>query len=138
MTFGLKGVRRMRKCISYNSWDESFKAPFGALNTKNEAVINVITNKDINVYNISLIILGENEDLSDFVYDRIELKEVQNIDNEKTFTCKIKPFEKSGIYFYYFEVEANIDGNYQKVFYGKSKGISQAEKHRLFRQAVRY
>ncbi len=126
MTFGLKGVRRMRKCISYNSWDEGFKAPFGALNTKNEAIINVITNKDIDVYNISLVILGEHEDLTNFVYDRIELKEIQNIGNEKTFTCKIRPFEKAGIYFYYFEVEGKIDGNNQKVFYGKSKNDGRA------------
>ncbi|MGL5693287.1 MAG: glycoside hydrolase family 13 protein [Peptostreptococcaceae bacterium] len=106
--------------ISYNSWDEIFKAPFGALNIKDESIINVVTNKDTDVYNISLVILGENEDLSNYEHKRISLKEIQNIDNEKTFTCKVDCFENPGIYFYYFEVEGNRHGYTEKVFYGKN------------------
>ena len=116
----------MSKLINYNSWDESFKAPFGALSLKEEATINVITNKDFNIYNVSLVILGENEDLTTFVYDKISLNEVENINNEKTFTCKIKPFDKTGLYFYYFEVDVNINGIDEKRFYGKVKNNGQA------------
>ena len=94
----------MRRVINYNSWDDKFKVPFGALNTKQEGTIRVVTNKDIEVYNISLVILGENEDLSTYIYEKIDLQEVQNINNEKTFSCKIKPFERAGLYFYYYEV----------------------------------
>ena len=63
----------MRNLINYNSWDEKFKAPFGALNIKEEAIINVVSNKNYDVYNISMVILGENEDLSTFIYEKIEL-----------------------------------------------------------------
>ena len=69
----------MSKLINYNSWDESFKAPFGALSLKEEATINVITNKDFNIYNVSLVILGENEDLTTFVYDKINCINRYNI-----------------------------------------------------------
>ena len=116
----------MRSLINYNSWDEKFKAPFGALNIKEEGIINVVSNKNYDINNISIVILGENEDLSTFLYEKIDLKEVQNIDNEKTFYCKIKPFKRTGLYFYYFEVDVNIDGSTQKVFYGKSKENGQA------------
>lgn len=116
----------MRRVINYNSWDDKFKVPFGALNTKQEGTIRVVTNKDIEVYNISLVILGENEDLSTYIYEKIDLQEVQNINNEKTFSCKIKPFERAGLYFYYFEVEANVDGSVQKLFYGKNRSNGQA------------
>ncbi len=116
----------MGRLINYNSWDEKFKAPFGALNIKDEMTINVLTNKNYDIYNIYLVIQGENDDLSTFIYEKIELKEIGNIDNEKTFTCKVNPFNKVGLYFYYFEIEANINGNTEKLFYGKSKEDGQA------------
>ncbi|MGL5330415.1 MAG: glycoside hydrolase family 13 protein [Peptostreptococcaceae bacterium] len=106
--------------INYNSWDEKFKAPFGALNIKDESIINVVTNKNVDVYNISLVIIGENEDLSNYEYKRIGLKEIDNVENEKTFTAKVDRFENVGIYFYYFEVEGNRNGYTEKVFYGKN------------------
>ena len=45
----------MGRLINYNSWDEKFKAPFGALNIKDEMTINVLTNKNYDIYNIYLV-----------------------------------------------------------------------------------
>ena len=52
---------RMCKTISFNSWNEYFKAPFGALKTNEGAKIRVNSNSD-NVYSINLIIEKEKED----------------------------------------------------------------------------
>ena len=54
---------RMCKTISFNSWNEYFKAPFGALKTNEGAKIRVNSNSD-NVYSINLIIEKEKEDYS--------------------------------------------------------------------------
>lgn len=105
---------RMCKTISFNSWNEYFKAPFGALKINEGADIKVNVN-DNDVYSINLIIEKEDENLKFEDVRRISLEK----ENDKVYKCKIEPLLTPGIYYYYFEVEINRDGNYQKKFYGK-------------------
>ena len=105
---------RMCKTISFNSWNEYFKAPFGALKINEGADIKVNVN-DNDVYSINLIIEKEDENLKFENVRRISLEK----ENDKVYKCKIEPLLTPGIYYYYFEVEINRDGNYQKKFYGK-------------------
>ena len=104
----------MTKAISFNSWNEFFKAPFGALKVNQGAEIKVRVN-DESVCSIYLILLKENKDLSLNEVRRIELKKYE----EKMYSCKIEPIQEKGIYFYYFEVNVNKYGNESKLFYGK-------------------
>ena len=104
----------MTKVISFNSWNEFFKAPFGALKVNQGAEIKVRVN-DESVCSIYLILLKENKDLSLNEVRRIELKKYE----EKMYSCKIEPIQEKGIYFYYFEVNVNKYGNESKLFYGK-------------------
>ena len=105
---------RMCKTISFNSWNEYFKAPFGALKTNEGAKIRVNSNSD-NVYSINLIIEKEKEDLSCEEIKRIKLATKDN----KVYEGEIEELLIPGIYYYYFEVEINKDGRNQKLFYGK-------------------
>ena len=104
----------MTKAISFNSWNEFFKAPFGALKVDQGAEIKVRVN-DESVCSIYLILQKENKDLSLNEVRRIELKKYE----EKMYSCKIEPIQEKGIYFYYFEVNVNKYGNESKLFYGK-------------------
>ena len=105
---------RMCKTISFNSWNEYFKAPFGALKINEGADIKVNVN-DNDVYSINLIIEKEDENLKFENVRRISLEK----ENDKVYKCKIEPLLTPGIYYYYFEVEIKRYGNYQKKFYGK-------------------
>ena len=107
---------RMCKTISFNSWNNYFKAPFGALKVNEGADIKVIIN-DESVYSINLIIEKEDENLNCYEVKRINLEK----EDDKVYKCKIEPLLDSGIYYYYFEVEVNRYGQDQKLFYGKVK-----------------
>ena len=63
---------RMCKTISFNSWNNYFKAPFGALKVNEGADIKVIIN-DESVYSINLIIEKEDENLNCYEVKRINL-----------------------------------------------------------------
>ena len=106
---------RMCKTISFNSWNEYFKAPFGALEVNQGADIKVNANEE--VYSIYLILTKEDENLNSEEIRRIQL----NKNNENVYECKIDPLLAPGVYYYYFEVEAVIDGYNKKLFYGKIK-----------------
>ena len=94
---------RMCKTISFNSWNEYFKAPFGALKVNQGADIKVNTNEE--VYSIYLVITKEDENLNSEEIRRIPLiKKEENI-----YECKIEPLFIPAIYYYYFEVEVNSD-----------------------------
>ena len=93
---------RMIKTISFNSWNEYFKAPFGALKVNEEANIRVDVN-DESVYSISLIIEKENDNLSCEQVRRVILQK----ENDKTYAGKIEALLTPGVYYYYFEVELN-------------------------------
>ena len=103
---------RMCKTISFNSWNNYFKAPFGALKVNEGADIKVIIN-DESVYSINLIIEKEDENLNCYEVKRINLEK----EDDKVYKCKIEPLLDSGIYYYYFEVEVNRYGQNQKLFF---------------------
>lgn len=110
----------MCKIISFNSWNEYFKAPFGALKVNQGADIKVNVNED--VYNIHLIITKEDENLNSEEIRRIELSKREY----HIYECKVEPLLIPAIYYYYFEVEVNRNGQYQKLFYGKVKQNGEA------------
>lgn len=111
---------RMCKTISFNSWNEYFKAPFGALKVNQGADIKVNTNEE--VYSIYLVITKEDENLNSEEVRRIPLiKKEENI-----YECKIEPLFIPAIYYYYFEVEVNRNGQNKKVFYGKIRQNGEA------------
>ena len=98
---------RMCKTISFNSWNNYFKAPFGALKVNEGADIKVIIN-DKSVYSINLIIEKEDENLNCYEVKRINLegpyfnsvKEVYNLNNLR---LEPKIFEKDAL------IYTNID-----------------------------
>lgn len=111
---------RMCKTISFNSWNEYFKAPFGALKVNQGADIKVNTNEE--VYSIYLVITKEDENLNSGEVRRIPLiKKEENI-----YECKIEPLFIPAIYYYYFEVEVNRYGQNKKIFYGKIRQNGEA------------
>ncbi|MBY2475418.1 glycoside hydrolase family 13 protein [Clostridioides difficile] len=106
----------MQDIIEYNSWDKNFKAPFGALKFDEELTIYVKVNEGYNVDSISLEINKEEE------MRTITLNEEFGNDKlGKCFCCKMERLEETGIYFYYFKVDVEVDGNKKTVFYGKNR-----------------
>lgn len=103
----------MCKIISFNSWDEHFKAPFGALDVNQAADIKVSASKE--VYSICLVITKEDENLNSKEIRRILLDKKE----EHIYQCKIEPLLIPAVYYYYFEVEAEQDGHNKKIFCGK-------------------
>ena len=105
---------RMYKTISFNSWNNYFKAPFGALKVNEGADIKVNVN-DGSVYSIKLVIEKEDENLN--------FQEVRTVylekENDKVYKGKIEPLLLPGVYYYHFQVEVNRDGHNQTLFYGK-------------------
>lgn len=116
---------RMLKTIAFNSWNEYFKAPFGALKVNQGADIKVNVNED--VYSIYLIIVKEDENLKDQEIRRIRLDKVE----DNVYAGKIEPLLIPALYYYYFEVEVNRNGQNQKLFYGKVKQNGEACEYRF-------
>lgn len=117
---------RMLKTIAFNSWNEYFKAPFGALKVNQGADIKVNVNED--VYSIYLIIVKEDENLKDQEIRRIRLDKVE----DNVYAGKIEPLLIPALYYYYFEVEVNRNGQNQKLFYGKVKQNGEACEYRFY------
>lgn len=99
----------MGNIINYNSWED--KAPFGALKVNQSMRLSVNTNENYNILDISWVILKENVELS-----KISLVRESN----KYYQEEFNGFDEVGVYFYYFEVNIEIDGQNQKKYYGKS------------------
>lgn len=110
----------MHKIILFNSWNEYFKAPFGALKINQGVDIKVNVNED--VHSIYLVIEKEDENLYCKEIKRILLNKKES----NVYECKIEPLLIPAIYYYYFEIELNRDGYNQKIFYGKSKQNGEA------------
>ncbi|MCC0706597.1 glycoside hydrolase family 13 protein [Clostridioides sp. ES-S-0190-01] len=106
----------MQNIIEYNSWDKNFKAPFGALKFDEELMINVKVNEGYNVESISLEINKEDESKTIILNE-----ELNNNTLRKYFYCKVGKFDTTGVYFYYFKVIAEINGEKKTVFYGKNR-----------------
>ena len=105
---------RMYKTISFNSWNNYFKAPFGALKVNEGADIKVNVN-DGSVYSIKLVIEKEDENLNFQEVKTVYLEK----ENDKVYKGKIEPLLVAGVYYYHFQVEINRDGHNQTLFYGK-------------------
>ena len=99
----------MRNVVKYNSWEN--KAPFGAIKVNQGARIAVRSNEEYDVLNIKWVILKD-----DNAVGHIDLVE----ENRNYYQGEFNGFNETGLYFYYFEVDVNINGSYQKLFYGKS------------------
>ncbi|KPI54713.1 alpha-amylase [Clostridioides difficile] len=106
----------MQDIIEYNSWDKNFKAPFGALKFDEGLTIYVKVNEGYNVDSISLEINKE-EEMKTITLN----EELSNDKLGKCFCCKMENFEETGVYFYYFKVDVEVDGNKKTVFYGKNR-----------------
>ena len=99
----------MRNVVKYNSWEN--KAPFGAIKVNQGVRIAVRSNEEYDVLNIKWVILKD-----DNAVGHIDLVE----ENRNYYQGEFNGFNETGLYFYYFEVDVNINGSYQKLFYGKS------------------
>ena len=99
----------MSNIINYSSWEN--KAPFGAIKINQDVRISVEADESYNLKNIKWIILkGDNK-----------VGEVDLIrESKKYYQGEFNEFNESGLYFYYFEVEVDINGNNRKLFYGKN------------------
>lgn len=106
----------MQDIIEYNSWDKNFKAPFGALKFDEGLTIYVKVNEGYNVDSISLEINKE-EEMKTITLN----EELSNDKLGKCFCCKMENLEETGVYFYYFKVDVEVDGNKKTVFYGKNR-----------------
>ena len=99
----------MSNIISYNSWEN--KAPFGAIQINQGVRIAVQVNDEYDVLNIKWIISKD-----DNIVGNIDLIR----ENKRYYQGEFNGFNETGLYFYYFEVEVNIDGYNRKVLYGKN------------------
>ena len=99
----------MSNIISYNSWEN--KAPFGAIKINQGVRISVQVNEGYDLLNLKWVILKE-----DKIVGEVDLIR----ESKKYYQGEFNGFNETGLYFYYFEVDINIDGNYRKLFYGKS------------------
>lgn len=107
--FGLKDVRLMGNVINYNSWED--KAPFGALSLNQDMRISVRVSDDYEISNISWVIMKEN----------VEIVKTSLIrENKKYYQGEFNGFNEVGVYFYYFEVDVELDGVVQTKYYGKN------------------
>ena len=99
----------MSNIISYNSWEN--KAPFGAIKINQGVRISVQVNEGYDLLNLKWVILNE-----DKIVGEVDLIR----ESKKYYQGEYNKFNETGLYFYYFEVDINIDGNNRKLFYGKS------------------
>lgn len=99
----------MENIVNYNSWEN--KAPFGALKTRQSMRISMGSDENYNIQDISWVILKENVVLS---------KKSLVKESKKYYRGEFDGFNEVGVYFYYFEVDIEINGENQKKYYGKS------------------
>ncbi|MGM9531891.1 glycoside hydrolase family 13 protein [Intestinibacter sp.] len=108
----------MANVIKYNSWDTSFKAPFGALKTCEKATIKVEASK-FDIYSIKLIIEKEDENLNPVLVRELELELSEDLGDIKKYSAEILPLEEPAVYYYFFKVSLNLHGEDKTLFYGK-------------------
>lgn len=95
--------------ITYNSWVESFKKPFGALELGEKLNLNV-TARD-NVKDVWLIVEADEKYI-----EEIPMKKIQN----NIFNLAEYYLAELNIYFYYFKTQEEINGNIETRYYGKN------------------
>lgn len=95
--------------ITYNSWVESFKKPFGALELGEKLNLNV-TARD-NVKDVWLIVEADEKYI-----EEMPMKKIQN----NIFNLAEYYLAEKNIYFYYFKTQEEINGNIETRYYGKN------------------
>lgn len=99
----------MSNIINYSSWKN--KAPFGALKINQGVRISVEADESYNLINIKWIILKDDNKVGEVDLVR---------ESKKYYQGEFNEFNETGLYFYYFEVEVDVNGNNRKLFYGKN------------------
>lgn len=99
----------MSNIINYSSWKN--KAPFGAIKINQGVRISVEVDENYSLINIKWIILKDDNKVGE-----VELVK----ESKKYYQGEFNEFNETGLYFYYFEVEVDVNGNNRKLFYGKN------------------
>ena len=99
----------MSNIINYSSWKN--KAPFGAIKINQGVRISVEADESYNLINIKWIILKDDNKVGEVDLVR---------ESKKYYQGEFNEFNETGLYFYYFEVEVDANGNNRKLFYGKN------------------
>ena len=99
----------MSNVINYSSWKN--KAPFGAIKINQGVRISVEANENYNLINIKWIILKDDNKVGE-----VDLVK----ESKKYYQGQFNEFNETGLYFYYFEVDIDENGNNKKLFYGKN------------------
>ena len=99
----------MSNIINYSSWKN--KAPFGAIKINQGVRISVEADENYNLINIKWIILKDDNKVGEVDLVR---------ESKKYYQGEFNGFNETGLYFYYFEVEVDVNGNNRKLFYGKN------------------
>lgn len=99
----------MSNIINYSSWKN--KAPFGAIKINQGVRISVEANENYNLINIKWIILKDDNKVGE-----VDLVK----ESKKYYQGQFNEFNETGLYFYYFEVDIDENGNNKKLFYGKN------------------
>lgn len=99
----------MSNVINYSSWKN--KAPFGAIKINQGVRISVEANENYNLINIKWIILKDDNKVGE-----VDLVK----ESKKYYQGEFNEFNETGLYFYYFEVDIDENGNNKKLFYGKN------------------
>lgn len=99
----------MSNIINYSSWKN--KAPFGAIKINQRVRISVEANENYNLINIKWIILKDDNKVGE-----VDLVK----ESKKYYQGEFNEFNETGLYFYYFEVDIDENGNNKKLFYGKN------------------
>ena len=99
----------MSNVINYSSWKN--KAPFGAIKINQGVRISVEANENYNLINIKWIILKDDNKVGE-----VDLVK----ESKKYYQGEFNEFNETGLYFYYFEVDVDENGNNKKLFYGKN------------------
>lgn len=99
----------MSNIINYSSWKN--KAPFGAIKINQRVRISVEANENYNLINIKWIILKDDNKVGE-----VDLVK----ESKKYYQGQFNEFNETGLYFYYFEVDIDENGNNKKLFYGKN------------------
>lgn len=95
--------------ITYNSWLESYKKPFGALESGEKLSLNVKATENVNEVYLMIKIDGKN----------IEEIQMEKITND-IFSIDKYEFEKEDIYFYFLKTIENVNGSIETRYYGKN------------------
>lgn len=96
--------------ITYNSWLESYKKPFGALELGEKLSLSVKATE--NVKEVYLIIERDEKNLEEIKMTKA---------SDCMFNIDKYEFQQADVYFYFFKTIESINGNNELKYYGKSK-----------------